>query len=395
MLARYAAFVRHRGVKPILTSWAIGGLPSSLVFFAVVLILSEEGDYLAGGMAAAVYGIGLALGAPPLARAVSRFGARAVLTVSCAAYSTALATTVVAVRTGAPVSAVLVAVVVAGLTAPPLAVCVRASWASMIDDPDVRRTAYSVQSTTMELFYIVGPAITGLLAALRDPTWALALAGCCAVAGALLFARSAPTLGTVKDTRRRWLLKPSRELVSLALVMLAVTSSFGFLELAVVAEAASSPAAAGLLLAAWSAGSAVGGIVYGGTASPSDERRHVGRLLTALAAGMAAPVICSGGPLWLLAVALAISGVVLAPAVAGLFAVVPSTVASTDEVTEAFGWLASMSLVGTALGSGLAGALVSAVGARTTFAAGAALVVAAVVTWHISTARRPVAAAGA
>jgi MFS family permease len=81
---------------------------------------------------------------------------------------------------------------------------------------------------------------------------------------------------------------------------------------------------------------------------------------------------------WTISGALAIAGLMVAPALAVMFAVVSATVRFSD-TAEAYGWVGTGQLLGAALGSAVAGFLIDAAGPSGGFWTAAGLIAAAVI----------------
>jgi MFS family permease len=140
-------------------------------------------------------------------------------------------------------------------------------------------------------------------------------------------------------------------------VLIAFGTAVGIVQVAVPAFAADrgSAAAGGVLLAALSAGSLVGGLVYGARSWPGSPPRRLAVLMLGLGAGFA--LLAVAGTQGALAALLVLSGLLLAPTT-----VVGSTlldsVAPSGTVTEAFTVMIMAIVVGTAVGNAVSGEIV-------------------------------------
>ncbi|HZB48660.1 MAG TPA: hypothetical protein VE547_06155, partial [Mycobacteriales bacterium] len=153
------------------------------------------------------------------------------------------------------------------------------------------------------------------------------------------------------------------------------------------AGAAGATAAAGLLLAVWSSGSLVGGLVGGARPARRGPARRLLVLLVAVAAAHLALAAVSGG-LLLLGVLLALAGGLVAPALGGIYTLVQAR-APAGAVTQTFAGLTVSLLGGAALGSALAGAVVDAHGPDAAFALGAVPAAVAALVVVVGLVRRP------
>jgi predicted MFS family arabinose efflux permease len=126
---------------------------------------------------------------------------------------------------------------------------------------------------------------------------------------------------------------------------------------------------AGVLLAVWSFGSIVGGLVYGGADLRASHRSQLPFLVTALAVGAALPLLATGTVG--MGVALFVFGLTIAP-FSACNSVLLGRAAPAGTVTEAFAWNTSMIFGGAALASGLSGVLVDRSGPTAALAVTAA-----------------------
>jgi len=158
------------------------------------------------------------------------------------------------------------------------------------------------------------------------------------------------------------------------LCALMLTAGFSLVELSTVRFARShdAPAAAGVVLAVWSLGSLLGGLLLGTRLSLiRDPRRRLVVLMVAVGVLMLLPAAAT--TVWVLAPLLFVSGIAIAPTVAALYSQVAAEV-PPDRGTEAFGWLSAGFQVGTALGALGGGLIVQTAGAHVGFLASAGVI---------------------
>src|SRR6185369_14796614 len=79
---------------------------------------------------------------------------------------------------GAPLGAILAAAAVAGACQPPVGACMRALWPVLLDSPDRRHAAYSMEGALLEIVYICGPVL--IVAGIGSWSTAAAMAACAA-----------------------------------------------------------------------------------------------------------------------------------------------------------------------------------------------------------------------
>jgi predicted MFS family arabinose efflux permease len=388
--ASYGPLLRTPGVGRALATSLLGRIGQPAAGLAVILLaVDRTGSYASGGAVSASYVLGAGLGSVLWSRLVDRGrGARRVLLGTALLYAAGL-TALVLVRSGStPVLAGITAL--AALCTAPVTPVARALWPVLLPDPPARAAMYSLEATVQELVFIVGPSLAGLVAALVSPAAAVLAAGVAAVAGVLAFAAS-PGLerlgGGDREPVRPAALRPLAPLFAAAFLLLCGLS---FVEVGVVgaAGAAGATAAAGGLLAVWSAGSLLGGLIGGARPPRRGPARRLLLLLVATAVGHAALAAYPG--LVGLGALLALTGALVAPALAGIYTLVEVS-APAGAVTQTFAGLAVALLTGSAVGSALAGLVVQGHGSGPAFLLGAVPPALAAVLVRLTIARSAVA----
>jgi len=367
--ASYRSLLRTPSVPWALATALVARLPQGMVGLALVLLVEDRtGSFAAAGLVSAAYVIGAGIGGPVLARLSDRLGTRPVLLPAaalCAAASVALGT-----FGGDEVPVLLALAALAGLATPPISTVARALWPRLLPDQERLTAMYALEATTQELTFIAGPTLVAGLVALAAPGAAVAASGLLALAGTLLFLSGA--------AGRRWPVQAAeggrdlRGLWPAFAAGLLIAATFAAVEVAVVAavDARGVPAAAGILLAAWSTGSLAGGLVAGARPLSGPPERLLPRLLL-LVAGAHALLAVLPAP-WGLGAGLSLAGATVAPAMAQLYALVQRRATAAGR-TEAFAWLATSFLAGGGAGAALSGVLAEAAPPAAAFLAAATL----------------------
>ncbi len=199
---------------------------------------------------------------------IDRLGPRPVLSVSAVIYPGMLAALVALASSNGRHGWIALAALLAGASFPPITICMRALYPRLLPHPGLLQAAYSVDSALVETLFIVGPVLVALFVAGGYPFGAVLFAAVCAAAGNVIFLRSVAVRNwTVHALGGRrsllGLLRHSRLLAVLAATVL-YSVAFGLYEIAVTAFTANhgTPAAAGVILALASVGSAAGAIVW-------------------------------------------------------------------------------------------------------------------------------------
>lgn len=373
-MKRYAELVARPHVTRLLVGMVVSRLPFGINAVAIVLYVQGlTGSFADAGLVAGALALGAGAGAPVRGRLSDRVGARRVLLSSALAHAGSLGILVGAGESGLGALVLALPALSAGFFTPPTNAVLRRLWPSLVGS-ELLTSAYALDSVLIELVFVIGPLITGLLAAVAAPELALGVSAVSVLAGTLLFVSAAPMRVPHEPPRRR----PGRlgalaapGIRTLALSMFPVGICFGSMEVGLPAFAAAEGDAAvgGVLLAVWSAGSAVGGLVYGARAHVSSlDAVHL-RLALVLPFGFLAPVLAPNA--WVMALLIIPSGLAIAPLIASRNELV-GRVAPPGTETEAFTWPTTSMVGGIAVGSALAGAVSEHAGWEQAILAGAA-----------------------
>ncbi|HMR49705.1 MAG TPA: MFS transporter [Arachnia sp.] len=354
-MGSYGSLLRRRGVARVLVSQLVARLPSGMISLGLLIhIEAIFGSYGAAGLVLGASSIGQAVSGPISARAMGRFGARPVLVVTtlvCAGALTAMA------LVSLPLWGFLLVGALCGLSYPPVQPAVRTIFPKLVDSSLLPRL-FSLDASAQELIWVSGPVVITLLAGQLSSTVGLLVCAVLLVGGGAWFA-SAPELGRVEmvASRRRFgavLLRPPVMLVTV--VGLLLIAACAAVEASVVARFGEGGYRAGLVLAAFSAASLVGGLAFGHRPMrPWSLTLRMGIVV----AGLAAALWESGAVV--LSLALMIAGLGIAPALAVMFTIVAASV-EFSESAEAYGWVGTGQLVGAAIGSAAAGFMIDASG---------------------------------
>jgi MFS family permease len=358
--SRYADLFRVPDLRATLIASIVGRLPIGIATLAILLFLqARSGSFTLAGAAAASYVLGLAAIAPLLGRMMDRMGPRPVLSASAVVYPFALLLLIVLVVQSARPWWIFAAAAVAGAAFPPVTICMRALYPRLVPDPGLLQTAYSVDSALVETMFILGPALVAGLVAFGAPIVAVGFAAACAAMGAAVFLRSPGVRGWRRfPPARRSLLGPLRnpQLLAVFAANALYAVAFGLYEMAVIAHAAhhGRPAAAGIVLALASAGSAIGVLFYGGREWRAPVPRQFLVAVGCLAGGMLllAPI----EPLLLFALANLIAGLPMAPVIA-VQSLLVSRLTPREMLAESFTWGTTCLLGGISLGIAAGGVL--------------------------------------
>ncbi len=359
-MRQYLTVWRMPCAPTLLLAGFAGRLPASMVPLALLLlVVQHSGSYASAGLAAATYGLSIAAFAPIYGRFADRRGAALLLRVTAAIFPFLLAGLVLTVVLGAPLWGVLLACVVAGAGMPLVSSTVRAVWQRVTEGSSVRQAAYALDAISVELVFVAGPAVVAILVLLTSPIAAIGFAAALSTTGALVLSRSPEIREYVPVPRPRDGRGPVRApgMPRLLLSGSALMFGLGCLEvgLPAFADRLGSPSMSGVLIAVWSLGSAIGGLWFGAWHPALALHRQYRWALLAVAVGMLPLVLADN--LLMLGVLLFLGGSTLAPTLTVQNSLV-SMLVPARAATEAFTWTATVAYGASAVGAGVAGALV-------------------------------------
>ena len=385
-MTSYGALLRTPRIARLYAAMIVARLPIGIDGIATVLFLRHQGrSFGVAGAAAGALALGTALGAPFIARLIDRLGA-SVLVWLAFAHGGGLAALVALTLAGAPAPVLVVVAFIAGTTLPTISSVLRGAYATLLaHERSLIPSAFALEAVVTEAIFIVGPLTTAALAWLASAAAALALSAAAVVLGTTWFVAELPR--EIADRRlpeaadRHWagaLRSPG--LRTIVIAMLPVGFAFGAVEvvLPAFADAQGNRQLAGVLIAIWSLGSALGGVVYG--ARPRLLPLRTMHLATAAFVPLGIAALALAGSPAAMAVLVVPAGLPIAPLIATRNEMA-SVVAIPGSETEAFTWPLTALVSGVSLGAAVAGALADGPGWRSAvLVAVAAAVLGAVVT---------------
>ena len=383
-MSDYRAALTTPGAGVAVLTSLLARMPIAMIGLSLLLYVQREtGSFATAGLVSAGTLVGVATGAVVQGRVMDRLGPTRPLLTVVGMFALSTAAVVTAVETGQPDLVLVLLGAAVGLSEPQVGAASRALWTTLLPPGPTRNAAYAYEAISMETFFILGPALAGVLVIAPWGGTGVAAGAICMVIGSIGFALS-PAVRRVRparDASARDLLgalaSPGMRTVALASFGFGLT--VGFVEVAVPASAteAGHPSLGGLMLAMFSLTSVAFGLFY--AVHPWPKPMHL-RLpvLLGLFALLIAPMAIPGGLLWL-TIALLLAGIWITPqATAHSMAI--ELVAPRGTTTEAFGWIVTAVTLGLAGGHSTSGYLVEHVGIPAAFLASSAsgLVVTAV-----------------
>jgi MFS family permease len=380
-LGGYAALFRIPRVRPVFAWVSLSRLQFGVIPLALLLLLAaQRQSYAEAGAATAGYALTAGLLGPLRAHLADRHGHGRTLVVLTALNAAALLGVVA--LASAPLVVLVLAAVLAGCLPAPVGPVMRSTWRELTSGEEQLQTAYSLDTVTEEVLFVVGPLVAAAGVARFSASAVLTVSVGLLFVSAVGLWRTLPSRPSdaaapgAREPLRHW--RSLRFLAGLAPAV-GIGVLLGAFDLAAIAAAiaAAGQAAAGLPAALLSIGSVVGGLAYG-------RRRWPGRPLqqavacVALSAGGAVLAAALTGRLVLMLVAVAVTGLFVAPSIVASYLVADA--ATAEASAETTSWVNSAFNVGTAGGTALAGVLIDArsPSAAILAAAAAAVVITAV-----------------
>jgi MFS family permease len=388
-MRQYLEILRTPRVARLFGASLLARLPIGINGLALVLLVeAETGSFGSAGAVSGALALGTGAAAPLAGRVIDALGERLLMVLACV-HAAALVAIVALTRAGAPTIALVATALVAGAALPPASSVLRARFPALFGGrPALIQGSFALDSVLTETIFTVAPLLTAALVVLVDPAAALLVAAAAVVVGNVILVATVPPLARSDEAPEPgWLgALASPGIRTLVVAMFPVGFAFGALEVALPAFAddEGSPELAGVLLALWSVGSLIGGLVYG--ARP--RRRPLARVHLLIALGLPltlAPLAVASSP-FAMALLVLPAGTLIAPLIATRNELA-GRVAPVGSETEAYTWPLTAMVAGIAAGAAAAGALSDAASwqAAVLVAAAAAAVGAAVATGRRAT----------
>jgi MFS family permease len=359
---RYRRVLRapHIGRLWVVTTIARMGI--GINGLAIVLAMREEtGSFAAAGAAAGVHALVLGLANPFQGRLFDRIGPRTAVPPLIAWHVVTMGLFIVLLPV-APTGVLIALAALSGFGQPPWSAILRAMWPRLLGNESMITTAFALDSTLIELVFVLGPLIVAGAVAVAAPQIALIIALVfITVGGAMVVASPAIRSWEPEEHHGRGIFGAlaSPGLLTVVLATIPVGLAFGAFEISLpaFAEDHAERSDAGVLIALWAVGSAIGGLAYGARdwASTLPHRWLV--LTAALCLLLLAPVVAGSMPVMGLLVMPA--GACIAPAIASANQLM-GTLSPPGMTTEAYAWGPTALVAGFAGGSALGGSLIEA-----------------------------------
>jgi predicted MFS family arabinose efflux permease len=371
----YRDLLVQPGVARLVGWGLVARMPIGMISLGEVLLLRGTGSsYAEAGLVSASGALAFAVGAPVAGRLVDRRRPATVLIVYGVVYPIALVLLVTLALGSAPVWALIVGAVASGVTQPPIGPTLRMLWPSLVG-PEHHTAAFAFEATAQEVFFVIGPLLVGVLTAAVSSSAGMLAAAAVSTVGVTGFVLTGPVRHCGAPHRGEGdahlldALSPPlvRRIVAFTV---GYGVAFGAVEVAMpaFAEGHGGRSLGAVCVAAWSAGSLVGGVMAAGLRSDDPLRRL--RLISLLFTGaLALPLLAGSVPV--MAAVMFIAGLPIAPSFALTYGMVQRA-ARPGTQAEVFAWLSTAVVVGVAFGAAAGGSLITHSGSDASIALGMA-----------------------
>lgn len=348
----------------------------------VLALTGATGSYAVAGGVMALFALTVSVLAPVRAGLVDKYGPRRALPPMAVAFALVLACLAAGTwRPGAPGPLLGGLAVAAGVCAPPLGPVMRTVWSELLGDPALLRRGYSLDTVAEELLFVAGPLLAGLMAGFATPSLGVLLSAGLVLAGTLAFVSAAPVRALRRSPDLAVARRRSRVGFGVAQPVAAALGTGAFLgsaELLMVAfaERHHHTAAVAWCTASLSAGSVLGGLVYGSLPWRISGRARLPVLVSVPALGL---VLAGLSPnVYVLAAVVGATGLFISPALATAYLIADASAAHGAR-TRAGAWVNTAVNGGSSGGTAAAGLLLGRLPLAVCFAVTALPVVSAAV----------------
>lgn len=385
MLSGYRELLSESGVWPFVIAGTMARLGTSMYGIAlIVMITNRRGSYAEAGVLTAVVMLAMALTGPLASRLVDKHGqSRSVPPFAVVALVLTVAVCVASLL-DADFWLLVVLAAASGVRLQP-GTLTRSRWYAVLGkDSKKLHTANSLEQVIEEGCFAVGPAIAAWMATVWFPESGVFMAGVLFAVGLGVLAwqsRNAPAgtpappaapdpaaevgpasliTGVSTKAKAAW---RAPGLLTLAILMACLGAVFGAIDVTVIgfAEAQGVEAYGGLILGLFAFGSMLGGLAYGGLRLPGS---YSGRLVVQLGllVALAWPIVLITNPVAFGAMA-TVTGLAIAPTLICTM-MLAQQLAPVGGLNEGMAIVITGMLVGSSVGSAVAGFAIAEVGAQ-------------------------------
>ncbi|GAA4671919.1 MFS transporter [Frondihabitans cladoniiphilus] len=355
-MGAYSNLLKTPGVARIIAAQLTARFPFGMLSLAFLLHVEHvTHSYGAAGIVLAATSVGQAISGPLTSRWMGSWGMRPVLALTL---TVCLASLLVFALAPLTLPLFMVVGFLAGLSVPPIQPAVRTIYPKMVNSTQLT-PLFSLDASAQEIIWVAGPVITTFVGTQVSTVAAILVAAAFLIGGGLWFIFS-PEVGRVRIPRSK---RSFGKVLTRPTVLLSTLTGFlligtcAAVEAGVISAFGDGSPNSGFVLAIFAIGSLAGGLALGHL--PVGPWALPLRLLIVFVGIVLTPIMATN--FWWLCLTLLIAGIGIAPALATMFAIVSSSVRFSD-TAEAYGWAGTGQLIGAAIGSAIAGALIDRMG---------------------------------
>ena len=269
MLSKYRQVFAGNSAWRFSTAGFIARLPISMVGIGVLMYVeAERGSYAIAGAVSGSIAIAAAIGGPLSSRLIDKLGQHRVLPIQILIIAISSIALVLLIPANVPAPYLFIFSIASGLAYPSIGALVRSRWTALLVSGPILLTAFSIESIIDELIFIVGPTIAATTSVKIHPAAPQVIAIFLLAGGGLWLASmrsSEPPVNTQQGRTGKPVIFYNG-LIYLWGVHIASGVFFGAVETSIIAytKIAGKPIYGGIVIALWSFGSLIGGVVYGG-----------------------------------------------------------------------------------------------------------------------------------
>jgi len=371
MFTPYRKLLATPGALRFSIAGSLARLPISMTGLSITFVIVHiKHSYTLAGTVAAGAALIATMFSPIWSRYADRLGQRKVLRFTIPFYIIFDLIFLLTISKDAPTYIWMSSIFIAEIFLPNIGGLVRRRWLwSLGEDRVLINTAYSYEAFIDELIFMIGPLLASTAATFIAPAAGMILAFTFMAIGTTLFISQRATepapFVQPKDVKRTHVLgNPIVRAVFFPFIFLG--AFFGSVTLVIVAyvQEHHDTAWTGLLLAIWAAGSGIAAIINGIIKwRISDASRFRLNLIGIVVVTIPLPFIHS---LWMLGIALFISGFGVAPLIVAGYNVAEKS-AAPEKVTETLAWVIAGLTLGSVLPGTLTGHIIDHSGAARAF----------------------------
>ncbi|HXD27565.1 MAG TPA: MFS transporter [Arthrobacter sp.] len=367
-MTSYRDLFRAPGVLRVVVSQLVARFPAGMLSLAALIHVERVHDsYTAAGLVLAALAVGQAIAGPLSSRIFGRFGMHRVLLATIVLSGISI---LALALPGLSVAAYAAIALVCGLATPPVQQAARSVYPSLVV-PGARGALFSFDASLQEVIWILGPVLTTFVSLSINSSLGIVMAAAFLIGGGAWFitteqisrAVAVPPTGRLGSVLR----SPALRLA--AVIGFLICACIAMVEASIVATFGHGGATSGIILGVFCVGSLAAGLYLG---RKRITRWSTARRMSVVCLGLALATLGTG--FWWLTLTVFLAGLGVAPVIAALTQMTSNGVPAAD-VAEAFGWTTTAQLIGVALGSAVAGALIDGPGTQAALAGATAMAV--------------------